>query len=570
MRLLVLFLLTSYIYADSVVISPNMSMPVPVVGSSPGPDWANDINASLSIIDSHNHSTGQGVAINPDGLNINEDLPLNSNNITETRSVRFDAQSSPISGSDDLGALYESGVDLYYNDGAGNQVRITQGGSVSGASGTITGLPSGTASASYSAGIFTFESATSTPATLNVGPIVIANQVANAKTITITPNSGIPSNYALSLPASLPGALNYMTLDGSGNVSYNTSGTTGSGAVVLGTSPTLITATLTSPTISAPTISGTVSVTGVLGLANGSAAAPSLAFTNSLTTGLYRASADTIGFSSAGVNSGSINSSGNWSIGINTATPQTVHDIYGGINLQNTNDFFMGHNTYIGSNNARNLNRYDTTKSGAVLDFTSSASSSSNAFIILSNLPGDGATTAATTSLAMTGAGNFTFGKSGGSTTHAFNGSVSATGSIAATTTVSAPSGVVFSSSAMDDFNEGTWSPSFTSLTGNITAVTNSPGGRYFRVGNSIHCDVSVNVTFTAGTSGSFKISLPISPNNNFSSGNQLVGSLVGSGLAGTARGDTVAPSKNAFILADSTSTGTLVGTVSFTYIKNN
>lgn len=43
--------------------SPNMGMPVPVVGTDPGPDWANNINACLSIIDSHNHSTGQGAPV---------------------------------------------------------------------------------------------------------------------------------------------------------------------------------------------------------------------------------------------------------------------------------------------------------------------------------------------------------------------------------------------------------------------------------------------------------------------------------------------------------------------------
>lgn len=43
--------------------SPNMSMPVPVVGTDPGPDWANNIDACLSIIDSHDHSFGKGAPI---------------------------------------------------------------------------------------------------------------------------------------------------------------------------------------------------------------------------------------------------------------------------------------------------------------------------------------------------------------------------------------------------------------------------------------------------------------------------------------------------------------------------
>lgn len=221
----------------NVTISPNMGLPVPTVGVDPGPDWANNIVASLSILDGHSHVPGSGVQITPSGININTDLPFGNNNITLARSVRFTAQSAPLSLGVDIGCLYESGVDLYYNDGAGNQVRITQSGSVTGASGTITGLPSGTASASYSAGIFSFQSATSTPATLAIGPIILGNSVANSKTITIAPNAGIAANYNLTLPAALPGSVEYLNIDGSGNVSYNTS--TGSGSVVLASSPTI-------------------------------------------------------------------------------------------------------------------------------------------------------------------------------------------------------------------------------------------------------------------------------------------------------------------------------------------
>lgn len=221
-------------------ISPNMGLPIPVVGVDPGPDYANNIDSCLNIVDSHNHSSGQGVQINPSGLNINSDLPINGNNITTLRTTRYTAQLNPIAASaPDLGCLYVAGADLYYNDENGNQVRITQSGSVTGAAGTITGLPSGTASVSYSAGTFTFQSATNTPANMAVGPVAIGNNVANSKTVTISPNAGIASNYNFTLPASLPAAANYTTLDNSGNFSYNTAGSTGTGAVVLQASPTL-------------------------------------------------------------------------------------------------------------------------------------------------------------------------------------------------------------------------------------------------------------------------------------------------------------------------------------------
>lgn len=237
-----------------------MSLPVPVVGEDPGEDWATNIDACLGAIDSHNHSSGQGVQITPNGLNINTDLPINDNNITTVRSVRFSSQVSPINGVADLGCLYESGVDLYYNDGAGNQIRVTQSGSVSGSAGTITGLPSGTASAAYAGGAFTFQAATNTPAALNVGPTTIAQAVANGKGVTISPSVSQAANYNLTLPVALPISTSFINLDASGNM--GTVATTGTGTAVLATSPTIITPTISSGTIATPTISTPV-FTGV-------------------------------------------------------------------------------------------------------------------------------------------------------------------------------------------------------------------------------------------------------------------------------------------------------------------
>lgn len=198
--------------------SPNMNLPVPTVSEDPGPDWASNLNACLAAIDSHNHSSGQGVSITPDGININADFSLNNFNVTTTRSLRFTPQSGSITDPADLGCLYENGVDLYYVDGAGNQVRITQGGSVTGSSGTITGLPSGTASASFSAGTFTFQSATNTPAAMNFGPTTIGQNVVSGFGVTVSANASQASNYALSFPVALPASTKFATIDSSGNI----------------------------------------------------------------------------------------------------------------------------------------------------------------------------------------------------------------------------------------------------------------------------------------------------------------------------------------------------------------
>lgn len=200
------------------VISPNMMLPVPAVGVTEGPQFASDINNCMSIIDQHDHSADSGVQINPAGININSALAFNGNNLTLARSVRFQPQVSALALPSDIGCLYEAGVDLYYNDGSGNQIRITQGGAVTGAAGTITGLPSGTASASFAAGVFTFQASTNTPANIDGGSHVFRNNLANSKGLTLSPPNAMGADYSLVLPA-LPASQKIMTLDATGNMS---------------------------------------------------------------------------------------------------------------------------------------------------------------------------------------------------------------------------------------------------------------------------------------------------------------------------------------------------------------
>ncbi len=208
-------------------ISPNMNMPIPTVSEAPGPGWATNLDSCLYITDSHNHTPGQGVAITPAAIDINTDLPLNGNNLITARTLRFDPQSSTPALPADLGCLYEAGVDLYYIDGSGNNIRLTQSGSPAGATGTITGLPSGTASASFAGSTFTFQSATNTPAIFNIGPVKIGQPVAAGFGVTISPNVAQAANYNVTLPVALPSLSSAVISDTSGNLSFTpiTSGT---------------------------------------------------------------------------------------------------------------------------------------------------------------------------------------------------------------------------------------------------------------------------------------------------------------------------------------------------------
>lgn len=201
-------------------LSANMNLPVPVVGVAPGPDWASDLNACLTLVDAHDHSSGSGVQITPAGLNINSDLTMGmTNNLINTRSVRFTDQSVPIAVATDLRAVYAVNGDLYWNNGTLFPVQITSGNSIVGTAGSITGLPSGTASASYVSGSqkFVWQSASNTPASMDGGSFIFRNITANSKGLTVSPPNAMAADYSIVWP-SLPGSTSFVSIDSAGNM----------------------------------------------------------------------------------------------------------------------------------------------------------------------------------------------------------------------------------------------------------------------------------------------------------------------------------------------------------------
>lgn len=200
------------------IISPNMGLPVPVVGTAPGPTYAVDVNDCLTTIDAHDHTSGSGVPITPAAMNINAALPFGGNNATQLRTARFNAQGSTLTGSAsaDINCVYFAGVDLYANDGSGNTVRITQSGGVAGSPGSISNL-SAPASAAYVSlsQTFVWQSAATTPANMDGGSFIFRNISAASKGLTLSPPNAMAADYNLTLP-DVPGATSFMTLTSGG------------------------------------------------------------------------------------------------------------------------------------------------------------------------------------------------------------------------------------------------------------------------------------------------------------------------------------------------------------------
>lgn len=119
--------------------TPDMNLVLPDVSITAGPQWATLLNAALTLIDSHDHSTGKGLQVTPSGLNISSDLTFASNNATNLRSLRFFNNLSFTPGASDKTCLYALNGELFYIDAAGNNVQVTLNGAVD-VSGSITSL----------------------------------------------------------------------------------------------------------------------------------------------------------------------------------------------------------------------------------------------------------------------------------------------------------------------------------------------------------------------------------------------------------------------------------------------
>jgi microcystin-dependent protein len=196
-----------------------MNLEIPEVGITGGPEYATQINNSLLTIDSHSHLPGSGIPVVTAALNINEDLAINSNNLTSVRSVRFNPETSELNGPTDLTCTYVVGSDLYYNDATGTPVRITQNGAVAGTPGSISNLvPPASAAYVGASSTFVFESNTNVAANLDMRNAILRKSSSLSPGLTLSPPTGMVSDYTVTLPT-LPAAQSFLGIDVSGNIS---------------------------------------------------------------------------------------------------------------------------------------------------------------------------------------------------------------------------------------------------------------------------------------------------------------------------------------------------------------
>jgi hypothetical protein len=203
--------------------TPYMGLDLPVPTVTIGPAYASMIVTAFEAIDEHDHTSGKGAQVPAAGININADLSFSGFSASSLKSLRFSDLSVALSDPSDLNCLYNVNGNLYYNDGAGNQIQITAGGGLNASSVGGIGGDYATSSASLfytdATKTFTFWQAASTPALIDCGDITIRETVASAEGITIKSPTSLAASYTLTLPGALPASTKILSVSAAGIVS---------------------------------------------------------------------------------------------------------------------------------------------------------------------------------------------------------------------------------------------------------------------------------------------------------------------------------------------------------------
>lgn len=77
------------------------------------------------------------------------------------------------------------------------------------------------------------------------------------------------------------------------------------------------------------------------------------------------------------------------------------------------------------------------------------------------------------------------------------------------------PSAPGMTSELLDDYEEGTWTPSYGGTTGDPTVTFSIQAGYYTKIGRIVYCHLRLNLSAASGGTGSLRITgLPFTPAN--------------------------------------------------------
>lgn len=109
--------------------TPNMALIIPTVSVTLGPTYATQVNTAFDLVDSHDHTPGKGPRVPSAGILINTDLTFGGYSAVQLLTTAYQSQSASLS-SGTTNAVYSVLGDLYWNNGGGTAVKITNGGAL--------------------------------------------------------------------------------------------------------------------------------------------------------------------------------------------------------------------------------------------------------------------------------------------------------------------------------------------------------------------------------------------------------------------------------------------------------
>lgn len=200
-------------YGDSLGVT------LPTVLVTPGATAAGMINAAIQACVDRLESQ-----VTVAGLDINADLSMQSGatpfGLIDVHRVSFYDQASALSAVTYPQALYAVGSDLYFNDDAGNQVRIVTAGAVDVSSvGGITGAGYGVSGVevNWDGTNYNFKNASGADAytAVVVDDVLLRDGSGNAVRLAAP---ALAADYTMTLPNAVPAATSVMTLGSTGTV----------------------------------------------------------------------------------------------------------------------------------------------------------------------------------------------------------------------------------------------------------------------------------------------------------------------------------------------------------------
>ena len=291
-----------------------------------------------------------------------------------------------------------------------------------------------------------------------------------------------------------------------------------------------------------------ISVSGVASFADGTVSLPSITNIGDTNTGIFFPAADTIAFSEGGTEAMRLDSSGN--VGIGTSSPANKLEVVGGTGTQNLALFRTGDGT--AANNA----------GGGFVGISSATAGSRSTYMWLD---ADGAN--------LTGSDYFYIEKKGNSgaveliqvsnaamtfqTNSVERMRVLSTGnilSLAGGSTTATGTGIAFpatqnassDANTLDDYEEGSWTPTLTASSGSVT-YNSITAGVYQKIGNRVNCFGLIQLASTSLSGQLFVSGLPFTSNGDTSFSRTPV-------YIGRATGWNAAPIGGAMVVASTTS----------------